>query len=35
MKSFKIITDYWRLASLGLAFTAVFADAVTVVILQL
>lgn len=34
MKSFKIIKEYWRLAILGLAYTAVFA-AVTVVILQL
>ena len=35
MKSFKIIKEYWRLAILGLAYTAVFAAAVTVVILQL
>ena len=35
MKSFKTIKEYWRLAILGLAYTAVFAAAVTVVILQL
>lgn len=35
MKSFKIIKEYWRLAILGLAYTVVFAAAVTVVILQL
>ncbi len=34
MKSFNIIKEYWRLAILGLAYTAVFA-AVTVIILQL
>lgn len=35
MKSFNIIKEYWHLAILGLAYTAVFAAAVTVVILQL
>lgn len=34
MKSFNIIKEYWRLAILGLAYTAVFA-AVIVIILQL
>ena len=32
MKSFKIIKEYWRLAILGLAYTAVFAAAITIII---
>lgn len=32
MKSFKVIKEYWRLAMLGLAYTAVFAAAVTITI---
>ena len=32
MKSFKTIKEYWRLAILGLAYTAVFAAAITIII---
>lgn len=32
VKSFKIIKEYWRLAILGLAYTAMFAAAITIII---